>query len=260
MSRWRASTAKWAPGGAGAAFGCSHLSQFSWSDFVEVNMQTVRAGPTASALEVTGAGTGVALSRSVARTPAAEVPEGRRGFSLVELLIVVALLGLIAALVVLPVNAYYQRARIEGVANEVRNFMMGAQTLALNTNSRVTVTLQQTAGQWAFTLEPAVPPAPGTAASAWSRRLELPGYVAVNGLWRGGGCDWPQNPAGSGTYQVVCDSISRTLDPITSVQLTAFVTLRLTHVSTVEGRLKPPQVWELRLAPLWSVTAMKVSH
>jgi len=203
---------------------------------------------------------GVALSRRVARTPAAEVSKGRRGFSLVELLVVVALLGLIATLVVLPVNAYYQRARIEGVANEVRNFMMGAQTLALNTNSRVTVTLKQTAGQWALTLAPAVPPAPGTAASAWSRRLVLPGYVAVNGMWLGDACDWPQNPAGSGTYQVVCDSISRTLNPITAEQLTAFVTLRLTHVSTAEGRLQPPQLWELRLAPLWGVRAMKVSQ
>ena len=40
----------------------------------------------------------------------------------------------------LPVNSYYQRSRIEGAANEVRNFLVGAQTLALNTNGRVTVT------------------------------------------------------------------------------------------------------------------------
>jgi type II secretory pathway pseudopilin PulG len=172
-----------------------------------------------------------------------------------ELLIVVALMGLIATAVVLPVNAYYQRSRVEGAANDVRNFLVGAQTLALSTNSRVTVTLQQTGGLWTFSLTPASPPPAGSSAALTRTELELPAYIVVTGLWLGSSCDWPLD---SGIHSLVCDTMSRTLDPTTGQQLTASATVRLTHVSIAQGRLSPPMLYEVRVAPLWSVAAVRM--
>lgn len=172
-----------------------------------------------------------------------------------ELLVVVALIGLIATVVVLPVNAYYQRSRVEGAANDVRNFLVGAQTLALNTNSRVTVTLQQTGGLWVFSLTPASPPPSGSSAASTRTRLELPTSITVDGLWLGAACDWPQ---ASGIRTLVCDTLSRTLSPVTGQQLTASATVRLTHISIAQGRLSPPMLYEVRVAPLWSVATVKM--
>ncbi|MCU0291201.1 MAG: hypothetical protein MUF10_04315 [Thermoanaerobaculaceae bacterium] len=171
-----------------------------------------------------------------------------------ELLVVVALLGLIATAVVLPVNAYYQRSRVEGAANDVRNFLVSAETLALSTNSRVTVEVQQTGGLWTFSLVPANPPPAGSSAATMRTQLELPAYIVVNGLWLGAGSDWPVD---SGIPKLVCDTMSRTLNPVTGQQLTASATVRLTHISIAQGRLSPPMVYEVRVAPLWSVATVK---
>lgn len=171
-----------------------------------------------------------------------------------ELLVVVALIGLIATAVVLPVNAYYQRSRVEGAANDVRNFLVGAETLALNTNSRVTVTLQQVSGRWVLALTPANPPTAGSSAATLRTRLELPTYIVINGLWLGAGNDWPVD---MGVSSLVCDTMSRTLNPATGQQLTAVATMRLTHISIAQGRLSPPMLWEVRVAPLWNVAAVK---
>lgn len=172
-----------------------------------------------------------------------------------ELLVVVAILGLIATAVVLPVNAYFQRSRIEGAANDVRNFLVGAQTLALNTNSRVTVTVQQIGGLWTFSVTPANPPPAGSSAATLRTRLELPAYIVVTGLWLGSACDWPLD---SGIQSLVCDTMSRTLHPVTGQQLTASATVRLTHISIAQGRLSPPILYEVRVAPLWSVATVKM--
>lgn len=258
MSRWQASTRTWVQCRVIFRATCSHLSQFLRQASEEVDMQVVRAGPTASPYELGRSGTRVAHTRSVANVSRFASPSRQRGFSIIELLIVLFLFGLIATMVVPPVNSYYQRSRIEGAATEVRNFLVGAQTLAFNTNGRVTVTLQQEGTRWVVDMVPVNPPSGGTPAAAMQRHLELPDYVVLSGLGLGANLDWHEYPSGS--FNIVCAPSSRTEEQTgpTAFDLVATArTLRMTHRSMSEGRLSPRLIYEIQVTPLWSVQNLR---
>jgi hypothetical protein len=165
---------------------------------------------------------------------------------------------MVALIVVPPVNSYYQRSRIEGAANDVRNFLVGAQTLALNTNGRVTVTLQQDGSRWVVDLDPANTPPAGTPTATMQRHLDLPDYVVLNGLGLGADHDWHEYPPS--TFNIVCTPSSRTEEqtgPTVFDQVPTARTLRLTHRSMSEGRLSPRLVYEVQVTPLWSVRNLR---
>lgn len=177
------------------------------------------------------------------------------GFSLAEALVAVAIIGFLAMMFIPYFVHYIQRARAEGSAFEVRNFVLQAQTLMLGTSSPVTVTVAQQGGRWVATLTPAVEPAAGTYAATLPRRFEFPEYMTVDGLSLGAG-NWPQQ---SGAYMLRCDTFGRTLDPtqVPPALIPSEVTLRVTHTATVAGRLQPRNVWEIRVSPLWNVTVVQ---
>lgn len=206
-----------------------------------------------------GDGTGIARNEAVRDSSRHDAVSGQQGFTLIEALIVVAIIGLISTVIMLSLNSYWQRSRLEGGANDVRSFLLTAQNLAIATNDRVTVTLRQDGGSWVLEMLPSRPPAPGSFLDlGLRRRMVLPEHLVVSGLTLGVGTDWVEFPPN--VRNVVCTSLSRTQQQTAAGvfgDIPGTRTLRLTHQSILDGRLFPRTVFEIQISPLWNVRMVK---
>jgi type II secretory pathway pseudopilin PulG len=176
---------------------------------------------------------------------------GRRapeaGVTLLEALIVLAIIALVTAIVTVPVNSYWQRSRLETTAGDVRNFLQQAYVEAVNQHTAITVTLQQVSGVWTLRIAPPPLRTPATYA--------LPSFVSLapNPSFAAGG--WPVVGA---TRVLVCDTIGRTIDPTTGQQVTSTRTLAITHERMADGSLSPNLRFDVQVYPLWNVSYQKV--
>lgn len=208
---------------------------------------------------VRGPGTRVAALGFVRREVRHARLSSQSGVTLIELLVSVAIIGLITSIVTLQVNEYYQRSRLEGKAMELRAFLLSAQNLAMGTSERVVIRYQESSGRRWFELVPVRPPGSGSNLARMQTVMELPDYLVLNGLGLGGGAiDWHQFP--TNVRNVVCSPMMRAQEETGAAQyqdLTALRTVRLTHSSIVEGRLAPRTVFEIEVTPLWNVRVQR---
>ena len=222
-------------------------------------MEVTRSCLNPDDIEVDEGGTEVAINGVVRDSFRDDAVSEPQGFTFIEVLVVVAIIGLISTMVMVSLNSYWQRSRLEGGANDVRSFLLTAQDLAIATNDRVTVTLQKIGSSWVLEMLPERPPTPGSVLDLGvRRRMELPAHLVVNGLTLGDGTDWVEYPAN--VHNVVCTSRSRTQQQ-TAAKVFGDIpntrVLRLTHESIVEGRLSPRTVFEIQISPLWNVRMLK---
>jgi prepilin-type N-terminal cleavage/methylation domain-containing protein len=71
-------------------------------------------------------------------------PSQPKGFSLVELLIIIAIVGILSIIAIFQVTPAMQRYRLTGAARLVWGDLQNAKMIALKTNSSVTVTFNST--------------------------------------------------------------------------------------------------------------------
>ncbi len=190
---------------------------------------------------------GVAFSGAVTsmRPPVRRVSES--GVTLLEALIVLAIIALITAVVTVPVNSYWQRSRLESTAGDIRNFLQQAYVEAVNQHTGITVTLRQVTGQWQLQIAPPPQHSPAT--------YVLPDFVSLAYNPAAGAGGWPVVGA---TRSLNCDTTGRTLDPNTGLQVTSTQTLAITHQRMVDGSLAPNTRFDVQIFPLWNVTILKV--
>ena len=199
---------------------------------------------------------------------------GRReaGVTLIEALVVLAILGLVTAVVTVPINSYWQRSRLQSAAGDIRNFLQLAYVEAVNQHTAITVTLSKASTDAPWTLQLNPPPA-GTRAALGtyvvpdfvsfaynSAAAANPGAAPTGWPSQGSGPDAPRSLA--------CDTMSRTLCPIglvsceTSIdsaqQVTDVRTLSITHARMVDGSLSPNTRFDIVIYPMWSVSYQKV--
>jgi type II secretory pathway pseudopilin PulG len=211
-----------------------------------------------------GRGTGVALGPPVSCDRNERVRQAGAGFTLIEALVVLALVGLIILVAIVPINSYWQRSRLETTAGDIRNFLQSAYFEAINQHAQVTVTLQlnATTGLWELQLNPP-PPAPRTA----NGTFVIPAFISLadNPANTAGG--WPVSASDASVRGVICDPGDRTLVPTGFAGSAAesagqpvqeVKTLAITHVNMVDGSLQPNTRFDIQLPPIWSVTLRKV--
>ncbi len=204
---------------------------------------------TAAAARDRADGTGVAFSRPVIGVRQS-APHGREsGVTLLEAIVALAIIALVTAIVVVPVNSYWQRARLETAANEIRAFLQQAQVEAVNQHTPITVTLAQVSGQWVLQLTP--PPLHSAAT------YPMPDFVSLALNPASGAGGWPTIPSTT-TRALVCDTLGRTIDPTTGARVTATQTLAITHTRMVDGSLQPNTRFDIQVFPLWNLIVAKV--
>lgn len=196
-----------------------------------------------------GGGTGFAFTRSVMSIHASARRHRELGVTLLEALVVLAIVGVLAAIATVPLNSYWQRARTESTAGDIRNFLQQAFTEAINQHTPITVTLQQTAGTWVLQLAPP-PPAPRTANGTYT----IPDFVSLAYNPASGAGAWPTSGS---TRTLTCDTVGRTVDPTTGQQVTSTMTMSITHIRMVDGSLTPNVRFDIQVFPLWNVTLRK---
>ena len=205
-------------------------------------------------------------------------PRRDGGFSLIEILVVVAIMGMIAVIMTIAVSRTLKRQRLETAAHEVQSFVERAYVLTASQGTGVFLQLSD-------------PPA-----ADGSRTLTL--YADTNGdqmfdkatdqvletqvipgdiLVQTATTTWPHpnNPAGLTYYLLYCDwqgrsnSASETYTgaapipsawlpvPLTGPPLTAPVALSLTHKEMAAGVLKPNLRYDILVNVLWRPTIVK---
>ncbi len=172
-----------------------------------------------------------------------------------------AIVGLLVLIVIVPIGSYWQRSRLETTAGDIRNFLQSAYSEAINQHTQILVQLQTDAvtGRWELQLFPPPPP-PRTA----SGTLLLPDFVsfADNPAATAGG--WPILGAFRG---ITCDPSGRTMVPpgfagstveTAGQPVLEVKTLAVTHANMVDGSLQPNTRFDIQLYPVWTIAVRKV--
>lgn len=181
-----------------------------------------------------------------------------KGFSLVEVLVVVAIMGMLAVILTVATSKTLKRQRLETAAQEFKGFVDRAYIL----------TTQQ--GRGVFTEI-------GAVGANGSRVLRLVEDADENGAMDGSDPElarmtltsdivlsnsadaataWPAGVGGS--LLLLCDTMGRAVNPATGQPRTAAARVRLTHKEmTGSGTLRPILTYTVDVTPLWRPTVTK---
>ena len=209
-------------------------------------------------------GTGVAEDPAVS---CVRVPPSRReaGVTLIEALVVLAILGLVTAIVAVPINSYWQRSRLQSAAGDIRTFLQVAYTDAVTQHAQITVNLYQGAGgSWSLERRNPLKTAPDDLLATYT----LPDFVSLALNPAATASPVAGWPALGAVRSIICDTMSLTLCPVgyngcdatstVPVQVTNVRTLSITHVSMVDGSLTPNTRYDIQVLPVWNVSYKKV--
>lgn len=192
---------------------------------------------------------------------------GERGFSLIEVLVVVAILGLISTILTLNIGLVLKRQRLETAAEQFNAQVRLAQVAAaersrgsfivIHANGDGTHTVwmvSDTNGDNQLGFNPASPeagpdmPVPGEQLFLTEDIVFPPEQVFPGGL-----NNWPVI---NGNFVLLCDPRGLPFNPATNPPLpfTGSVRISLTHREMVLGSLHPRFRFDITISPLWHST------
>lgn len=212
-----------------------------------------------------------------------------RGFTLIEVLVVLAILSIIALIVTINVSSALKRSRLEAAANQFQSFVEGASVYARERSTGVFVWLHrdnapQGGEQWWYcyliedtnrnnileyqiTNPNGVPPGNGTAADgdtfinsekigleggiALPPDIAIPGVAEVDPTAWGGRHNWPTPNDFPNDYLLLCDPRGLPFNPNTGVQIMQPSIISLTHSEMVNHTLGPRFRFDITVSPLW---------
>ncbi len=157
-----------------------------------------------------------------------------RGFTLIEALIAVAIIGIAGAIAFETFNATHQRYRLEGTARELTAFLSSVPGVAKEQHAPVFVIWNPPGQEVLITSD--------AAGVNELERFPLPGFLVVT-------------PANLQTYR--CDTIGRAFAGTGAAMLNAPQVLTVTHRAMASGSLTPNTQFRLTLSPLWHVRTDK---
>jgi prepilin-type N-terminal cleavage/methylation domain-containing protein len=172
------------------------------------------------------------------------------GVTLIELLIVVAIIGLIAIFLTVAVARTIRRQRVAAAAQEIRMDLQACYTRVMTTQQPVYVRIDLPnrhvdimADELGATLyQQYVIPS--------DISLSTADVTAVECIW----------PIVNGFPMLMCDYMGRAIDPTTGFQVATSQTLVVTHADMVLGTLKPRMKYTVTVFPLWNSEAIVAKY
>lgn len=168
-----------------------------------------------------------------------------RGFSLVELLAVLALLGIGAYLATVYVPGLIRKQTLAAAAADIRNFLQDVPNQVARANTALFVHYVPAGGgapaQMQITRD-----APG---SQVLRTYRFPRTVVVEAI------SWPVQ----GPRRVLrCDLANRTTNPNTGQPLGQTSLLRITDEKMLSGALQPKRSYDIAITNVWHVAVARI--
>ena len=220
------------------------------------------------------------MARTIQRKVRARTARtGRRAFSLVELLVVVAILGIILAIAVGQASKSFRRAKVDSIADTIRNFIQDAGAQVQKQNLPVFIELSWVAapspGFYRFqaiadSLTNGVLDGPpynpiGTIDATKDSivaQYDVPSEIALSGIVGAAQIEstlWSTNTADQSTRSLLCDFQRRTINPTSGGQIAGVATLSVSHVNMLQssGQLKPLINDQIRINPIWSARILR---
>ncbi len=180
------------------------------------------------------------------------------GFTLLEVLVVVAILGLIATILTVAVSNAIKRQRLDTAAQQLRSFMDRAYVSTTQTGNGIFVQIgaERTDGSRLVRLiedsnsnKTLDSTDQVLATETITSDLVLSNSSTAATAW----------PVIGGSLVMLCDSMGRAINPNTGLQISQDLTISLTHTDmTGSGTLTPRLRYDIRLYPLWSPSLTEV--
>lgn len=195
---------------------------------------------------------------------------GERGFSLIEVLVVVAILGFIATLLTFNVSNTLKKQRLEMGAEQFNSFLRSAQVASAERSQGAFIVISPNADGshtlWMVTdtdrnnqlgFDPASPDA-GPDFVVPSQRHTITDDIVIHPEQAipGGINLWPVI---DGNFVLLCDPRGLPFDPSTNPPrpFTSAVRISITHAEMLNGGLRPKFRFDISVSPLWHSTVVR---
>jgi prepilin-type N-terminal cleavage/methylation domain-containing protein len=215
-------------------------------------------------------------------------PHGRRGFSLVEMLAVVAIIGIIVVIGGSEISKAWKRQKLQSASADIKILFQRAYSEVQRRGYPVFIKVGPLVTAGAVKYMPIyligdnaqngiIDTFNKTPTATEDLLIDqynivvkgLTGTLGVTGvdqefclsddgtnlvkstLWSDNSADW-NNPR-----VLMCDFQGRTIDTLTGRQIGAPATLVFTHVDVINGSFQPPTRYMLSINPVWSVRVVK---
>jgi prepilin-type N-terminal cleavage/methylation domain-containing protein len=188
----------------------------------------------------------------------ARPPEKEKGFSLIEVLVVVAIMGMLAVILTVATSKTLKRQYLESAAIELRSFIDRAYVLTAQQGRGVfaEITPVQTDGTRIVRLveDTNENGTLDTTDRELDRETLTSDLVLANSAVAS--TAWPV--LGSGSLALLCDTLGRAVNPNNGQPITAGARVTLTHKEmTGSGTLRPVLTFTIEVTPLWRPTSSK---
>lgn len=176
--------------------------------------------------------------------------EGQNGFTLIEVLVVLAIMGLVAALMTIAVSKTLKRQRLGTAAAQLSSFIQKAYTNTSLNQREVFIEIgaaQSDGSRTAFMIEDSNENGSLDGTDTQLDTLSItPDLVLSNSTTAG--VAWPVS---SGNLIIGCSAGGRMVDPTTKTNLDHYVELSITLSEMLSGDLTPGIRYTITVYPIW---------